>query len=90
MSNLTSRVGAMESSLETLNTDVTEIKTDVNQNKSRIDNVLQTQTQQNDEIKAVRDITNSSKTRFDRIDDSINGINSTLISNKNTLKSLDG
>ena len=89
VSNLTSRVGAMESSLETLNTDVTEIKTDVNQNKSRIDNVLQTQTQQKDEIKAVRDITNSSKTRFDRIDDSINGINSTLISNKNTLKSLD-
>ena len=59
-------------------------------NKSRIDNVLQTQTQQKDEIKAVRDITNLSKTRFDRIDDSINGINSTLISNKNTLKSLDG
>ena len=89
VSKLTTRVGVIESSLEVLNTEMTEIKVDVSQNKSKIDSVRQAQDQQNNDIKALRDITEASNTEFERINANITGINSTLTTNKNSLKTLD-
>ena len=68
---------------------MTEIRTDVNRNKSKIDNVLQTQEQQNNEIKAVRAITDESKTQFDSISANITGVKASITTNKNSLKALD-
>ena len=89
VSNLATRVGVIESSLEVLNTEMTEIRTDVNRNKSKIDNVLQIQEQQKNEIKAVRAITDESKTQFDSISANITGVKASITTNKNSLKALD-
>ena len=86
---MTSRVGAIESTLDVVNTDVIEIKTDVSRNKTQIGNMIITQDTQSNDFKAVRSHTDSAKLRFENVEKSICDIKGSMTENKNSLKSLD-